>query len=228
MRKLRKSKSFKLSLILILVVSMALPVVASAGSRGSQLYSDVNPGHWFYNDVEILSKKGAIDGYPDDKFRPFNKITHAETIKVISTMYDSDVENRDMEIRINSLNTTKNKPNHWATKYLQAAYNNKIFTLNEMGLAYDEPATRHDTALYMLNYINAKTKEDKVEPLIFNDGPLSDSYFLDAHGPGLNFLFEAGIVLGTPDEENGVSFNGREPITRAEFTAMMNRTILFV
>lgn len=46
-------------------------------------FSDVHPSDYFYNDVHVLYCLGAISGYADGSFRPFNNTTRGQLSKII-------------------------------------------------------------------------------------------------------------------------------------------------
>jgi hypothetical protein len=46
------------------------------------VFSDVNPTDYFYIPVMDLYSRGAIAGYPDGTFRPYNNITRGQVAKV--------------------------------------------------------------------------------------------------------------------------------------------------
>jgi len=53
------------------------------------------------------------------------------------------------------------------------------------------------------------------------------SYFVDAYGEGMDFLYENDILKGNPTID-GPAFYGKKNITRAEFSAIINRVEDFV
>ncbi len=62
-------KIFKGLLSVLTVISFAVPVFA---------YPDVSPNHWAAKEIEILTEKGVIVGYPDGTFQPDENVTRAE------------------------------------------------------------------------------------------------------------------------------------------------------
>src|SRR5207244_6108445 len=46
-------------------------------------FSDVNPSDYFYEAVRYLYCAGAISGYDDNTFRPYNNATRAQLTKII-------------------------------------------------------------------------------------------------------------------------------------------------
>ena len=62
-------KIFKGLLSVLTIISFAMPVLA---------YPDVSPNHWAAKEIEILTEKGVIVGYPDGTFQPDENVTRAE------------------------------------------------------------------------------------------------------------------------------------------------------
>src|SRR5205823_6125200 len=46
-------------------------------------FSDVQPSDYFYEGVRYLYCEGAISGYSDGTFRPYNNVTRAQICKII-------------------------------------------------------------------------------------------------------------------------------------------------
>ena len=59
---------------------LALVVVFSLHTAVAQAatFSDVTEGDWFYEAVETLAAEGALGGYSDGTFRPYNPVTRAQ------------------------------------------------------------------------------------------------------------------------------------------------------
>lgn len=51
---------------------------ADLGTSGENIFSDVHPGDWFYDNVVGSIQYGWITGYSDGTFRPYSTITRAE------------------------------------------------------------------------------------------------------------------------------------------------------
>jgi rare lipoprotein A len=63
----------------ILVVALLLPNLTYANFR------DIGANHQYNQSINTLAKDGCISGYEDKTYRPENKITRAETLKLILT-----------------------------------------------------------------------------------------------------------------------------------------------
>lgn len=97
-----------------------LAEAAGLTSENTGTFPDVADGKWYTPYIEALAEKGIIIGYADGTFRPANKITRAEAIKMI------------VMITVNSLNDfereniqkyaycafTDIRKTHWAYAYI--------------------------------------------------------------------------------------------------------------
>lgn len=50
-------------------------------------FTDIN-GHWGKNAIEAMAKSAVINGYEDGTFKPNNNVTRAETVTMISRLFD--------------------------------------------------------------------------------------------------------------------------------------------
>ena len=99
-----------------------------------QVFKDVKASYWAANYIEAAQRMGMIQGYPDKKFRPNNRVNKAEAIAILAR-FDGMVATKP-EVAPYSDVPTK----HWASRYVAAA--------KESG---------------MLNYIDGKRLRPKEE-----------------------------------------------------------------
>ncbi|MGI5936653.1 MAG: S-layer homology domain-containing protein [Oscillospiraceae bacterium] len=112
---MRRIKTVKISaLILVLTIILQLPAAALAGS--STRFSDVPSGTWYEDYMQKLIWLEIIKGYPDGTFKPDNKVTRGEFLKMIT-------------IAAELYTTTKPKEKHWAAEYWQMAYENELLSI---------------------------------------------------------------------------------------------------
>lgn len=72
-------------LAMALVITSLVSTQVSASEKGANI-KDIK-GHWAESVIKDFVNKGHIDGYGDDTFRPDNKITRAEFIKIINRAF---------------------------------------------------------------------------------------------------------------------------------------------
>jgi hypothetical protein len=53
----------------------------------TQVFSDLNEKAFYYEAVQLLTGTGAIEGYPDNTFRPTNSATRAEVAVILYRLY---------------------------------------------------------------------------------------------------------------------------------------------
>ena len=46
-------------------------------------YIDISSSHWAFSDLEVLTEKGIVSGYPDGTFRPNQQISKAEFLSLL-------------------------------------------------------------------------------------------------------------------------------------------------
>jgi hypothetical protein len=102
-------------------------VLASTGVIDDQIpdnssFQDVNKKDWFYPYVETAKITGIIKGYPDNTFKPNQKIIRAEAVKVIVNTLGLP-KNEIKEVRFRDYDKKE-----WFHIYVKSAYNAEIVT----------------------------------------------------------------------------------------------------
>ncbi len=195
----------------IFILSLAFLTLLASPSFGSRLeFSDVKEGQWFYEPVMSLSSRGLIKGYGDNTFRPNDKVSFGEFLKIIMTA----TNNRAYE-RLDG--------RHWAYDiYLDAVINAVIDSTNFRGTseALNSPLTREDMA-YILIGVS--------ENILGEESPLKS-------GPGLDIkdlneaddLKKESIIIsynkGLVNGKNG-NFDPKGNLTRAEASTIILRLL---
>lgn len=166
-------------------------------------FDDIS-GHWAKAMIEELASQGIITGYPDGSFHPNESIQRQHMALIFMRAFEFE-------------------PTHEAVSFSDVSsshpYYEAIASLQQAGIIDglngrfnpNEPVTRAQMAKIVVLAL-------KVEPSgtsTFQDVPLAHwSYAYIAA------LEELGIVQG----DNG-KFNPNEPVTRAEFVAMLYRAL---
>lgn len=215
-------KRFKLikSILLIIVLFMVIFALPSQ----SYAFQDITETDWFFDNIMTMKERGIISGYPDNSFKPMNNVTHGESIKMVVMLSGAPVI-EDTEFTVLEINQL-GSDTHWSLPFIEAAYQGKILEFKDSGLDYDKKATRLETIEYIINYINT-TVGSEIVPREIDLGSNKYSYFVDAYGEGMDFLYENDILKGNPTID-GPAFYGEKNITRAEFSAIINRAEDFV
>ncbi|WP_053954728.1 S-layer homology domain-containing protein [Inediibacterium massiliense] len=102
-------------------------------------------GHWAESFINDLVKTKAISGYPDQTFKPDNKITRAEFATVL-------VKALDLELTSGKVFT--DTQNHWAKDYISTAYAKGIVSgYNENTFGANDLITREQMAVMVVKAI---------------------------------------------------------------------------
>lgn len=169
-------------------------------------FLDFENGHWAYEAVNALIAKGIVSGYPDNTFKPDDKVSRAEFVKMAAAAFglqsDTQAEFKDVE------------KGHWCEKYISAAVSSGAVNGTGDGMfSPDAYITREDAAviIYRLSDITAE------------EGNLNDSESISAYArEGVLKLVGGGIISG---DENGY-FKPADYMTRAEAAQLIYKAAL--
>jgi len=107
-----KSKKLQKAAIAILASSMLIPSAVSAKE-----FKDVtrtNNFSWAYNDIDVLSDRGIINGYPDGTFKPQDSVSFEEVMQLISQVINpSETEIKEARKKYDKV-LEENGVNDWA------------------------------------------------------------------------------------------------------------------
>ena len=87
---MKKSKALALALGLAMGVSASTALAAEAqedAALNEAAFNDVPKGHWAYSALEVLSKDGVLEGYPDGSFKGDETMTRYEMAQIIANAY---------------------------------------------------------------------------------------------------------------------------------------------
>ncbi len=103
-------------------------------------YADVSNGHWAKEMISAVSRKGWMEGYPDETFKPEKAITRAETMTAINRMLNRKLENASSNLNI----FPDLSINHWAYDDIIEATTTHEYDRNANGyetwIDYERPA----------------------------------------------------------------------------------------
>lgn len=168
---------------------------------------DDTQNHWAKNSIDFLVNLGAINGFPDNTFKPDNAVTRAEFAKIVCMTFGisgkysgefADVAESD-----------------WFAQSVSALAEHNIVTGYESLFSPYADIRREDAAviLYRLcTYLNAALVEGKND---FADSSNISDYALDAS----NAMAALEIIKG----DNNKMFNPKNSLTRAEAATVIQR-----
>ena len=87
---MKNKRLLALTLTLALGMSTATAMAAEAEESAplsEEAFNDVPKGHWAYSALEVLSKDGVLEGYPDGSFKGDEPMTRYEMAKIIANAY---------------------------------------------------------------------------------------------------------------------------------------------
>lgn len=190
-----------LSLILVLLLAIATPALASS-FRDTQ-------GHWAGANIEALVQAGIVSGYPDGTFKPNNQISRAE----FSTML---VKSLKLQMKTPTNPSFADVSSHdWYYSVAETAAAAGLVTGYQGKFWPNTPITREQIITMLIRALGLNTQADakQNDPLPFRDASGISTW---ARGYVLVGK-ELGLVGGYPDG----TFRGSSFATRAEASVMM-------
>ena len=168
--------------------------------------TDINSSHWAYDYVDALSKNNIISGYPDGTFRPENRVTREEFVKMVISaagLYDQNAECEFDDISADS----------WAYRYISSAKNaNIVGGISESHFGAGQNISRQDVAVIVARVIDYFKKTSSADAKDVQTAyPDNDSVSEYARA-SVNVLTNMGIINGY-DSGN---FGPLDSLTRAQ------------
>jgi len=94
-------------------------------------FTDVGPDDWFFEAAAYLEYHGAIQGFPDGTFRPYEPITNAEFATLTAKFFNLANEvTTGAAILIDA-------ESHWGAEYVNLTFTNDLFAYLEMNDAFN-------------------------------------------------------------------------------------------
>ena len=201
----------KKSLVLAAACSCSLAGVLALGQvkgEAADLWDVQN--HWAKPYIEYMDERGAVNGYDDGSFKPENKVTYGEAIKLIMATFDDSIQ--------------VYQGGHWATNFLVEAEKAEVVNKGQYDASMlDQSATRKEVAFMMYNSL---VKEAHKPTLQYHDIQMNFSDLSDSINEGNVDYYNAikncyllGIMIGNDDG----TMKPDMPITRAEMVTMLSR-----
>ncbi len=174
-------------------------------NNNKEVFNDIST-HWAKADIEKMNGLGIINGFEDKTFRPDNKVTRAEFVKMLVNVLNipsggdcsfDDISDSD-----------------WFKQCVVDAVNAGIVSgVTATQFAPYNELTRQDAAVMVYRSIKEKLT-DNAQDINYNDENSISDYALGA----IKALSTAGIVNGSDG-----NFNPKNGITRAEAVTLLLR-----
>ncbi|MBE7037216.1 MAG: S-layer homology domain-containing protein, partial [Ruminococcaceae bacterium] len=189
----------------------SVPVTPNTGDAGAQgsSFADISDEHWAKESIEQLAAKGVISGYGDGSFKPENKVTRAEYVKMIISLFNLT----DKHAKANFSDVSAGD---WSYQYIATA--EKLGIISGGGDGAFNPngeITREDLVTISYRLFNALGLELSQinEKVYFVDRTEISAYAEEA----AIALQRAGIVNGVATENaDEFNFNPKHSASRAE------------
>ena len=199
---------------------LLMVLIAAAGCLQSYAFPDVNSDYWAAKDIEILSEKGVIVGYPDGTFKPDANVTRAEfaamAIRALGQEHTKVAQ---------PVNFTDIDENYWAYEDIQKAVYFDLIS-NEKDTDTFRPEDSVSRAESLSVAVNALTTETiscaKAKEVLMKK-------YKDANSVPEWFLIPAGkaeilgMVVNAPSADGSTNLEADRPATRAEVASILYR-----
>jgi N-acetylmuramoyl-L-alanine amidase len=203
-----------LNIVLLAFFSAAYSAFANTETKQGGRFVDVPDDHWAKNEIEYLLARNIISGYDRgsySEFLPGRSITRAQAAKMIVLALGQK------EAKVVTSPFRDVSVDHWAIGWIVRAVELGIFTgYDDKTFHPNENLTRAQMSKVLVEAFGLTSKDASAEMNpVFNDVP-SQYWAL----PYINRLYYHGIANG-----NNNQFLPEQPISRAQFSAFLARTL---
>lgn len=180
-------------------------------------FPDVSENHWAASQIDELSDKGVIVGYPDGTFKPDDNVTRAEfasmAIRALGQEHASVAQ---------PVNFTDIDSDYWAYDSIQKALYFELISCPQEGDVFrpDDTVTREESMTVAVNALTTEQiSEAKAKEVL--------SKYADAASIPQSFLIPAGkaeildMIVVMPADDKKASLEPMRPATRAEVAAIL-------
>ncbi len=202
------NKFLKMVLSVAVFCFAAVPVMA---------YPDVDESYWAYPQINLLTEKGVIVGYPDGTFKPDENVTRAEfaamAIRALGQEHTKVVQ---------PVHFTDIDENHWAYSDIQKALYFELVSCDKNGELFrpDDSVSRAESLTVAVNALTTET----ITPAKAKE--VLEKKYIDTHTIPEWFIIPAGkaeilgMVVVMPSEKDA-ELAAERPATRAEVAAVL-------
>lgn len=197
----------KLRRIIALVMCLIMSLTTYAYANESQI-NDYE-GHWAQETIEKWINSGKVSGYPDGSYKPDNRVTRAEFVKMVNGIIDFS---KLSEVKYNDVTS-----NDWYYDYIGVAQNlGYISGYSETKFGPNDYITREQAASIISRIQYLTDNLDGVEN--FKDNDKISDWAIKSVGAAA----EAGFIKGYPDG----NFKPSGTLSRAEALTMIDNVLV--
>jgi len=188
-------------------------------TSSSARFPDIT-NHWARQFIEVLARRGILNGYPDGTFRPDNSVTRAEFAAIITTTFSRIAKKREYV-------AFKDVPdNYWAASAIKKAY--ETVFISGFPNNYFRPANRIQRIDALLSIISGLSMTSKVSSDLL---PVLGQIYQDAQKipdyakPTAAIVTRAEMVVSYP---NPKLLNPTLAATRADISAFIYQALVWL
>ena len=206
---MRKNNCFSWLLIFAFIFTMVL-YNTPPGYAGT-LLSDIN-GHWAQSKIKNMVGQGILSGYPDNTFKPDNKVTRAEFITMVNRAFDFTARA--------TTNYSDVKPGHWyAEEIARAKAAGYISGYEDGTMRPNNPISRQEVAVITSKILKLDSSTSLEQVNRFSDSNEIAAWSRNA----VAAMVKVGCMSGYPDG----TFKAAYPMTRAEACVILYNAAQF-
>lgn len=198
----------KLALSALVTLVITIPAFA---------YPDVTPEHWAAKQIEILTEKGVIVGYPDGTFKPDDNVSRAEFASMAIKALGQEHTTVAQPVKFNDI-----QPGFWAYDAIQKALYFDLIACPPQGEPFrpDDTVTRAESISVAVNALTTEAISDMKAKEVLS------KKFADVNEVPEWFVIPAGKaeilnMLVTIPSTNKAKVEANRPATRAEVAAIL-------
>lgn len=168
--------------------------------------------HWAQKSIEQLAESKIISGFPDRTFRPEEKITREQFIKLL-------VEVTELKLEQEQTSSFQDiKDSHWSSPYIETAVSQNIVSPDEYGTYFrpEQSISRQEMAI-----LSAKALALQPADLTLS---FQDQYAIDNNSGMVGAAVNNKLLFGFEDQ----TFRPKETSTRAQAAVILTRILDFL
>ena len=199
---------FKLALSALVTLVITIPAFA---------YPDVSSDHWAAKQIEVLTEKGVIVGYPDGTFKPDDNVSRAEFASMAIKALGQEHTTVAQPVKFTDI-----EPGFWAYDAIQKALYFDLISCPPQGQPFrpDDTVTRAESISVAVNALTTEQISDMKAKEVLS------KKFADTNEVPEWFLIPAGKaeilnMLVTIPSKDKAKIEANRPATRAEVSAIL-------
>lgn len=199
---------FRLALSALVTLVITIPAFA---------YPDVNSDHWAAKQIEVLTEKGVIVGYPDGTFKPDDNVSRAEFASMAIKALGQEHTTVAQPVKFTDI-----EPGFWAYDSIQKALYFDLISCPPQGEPFrpDDTVTRAESISVAVNALTTEQISDMKAKEVLS------KKFADTNEVPEWFLIPAGKaeilnMLVTIPSKDKAKIEANRPATRAEVSAIL-------